>query len=263
MRSLRQHPAQSSQGAFRHAGFGLSASAAKASPSSASFPPNKSFKPTPCRGFVETYRRAGNTGSQPPRSARLNSGVSHMKQLAKAHVDNQPGDSRFDLLKRWTYAMIHCYEAKEFIRLAEETHKVHPKSSLDEVFTQQALFRGFLVSYAKCFGGNGSGKVSLDPGRVFASGSIEMTTHERIIELRNKFAAHNDDSGLDEVVIDIKESEEEIFYFHNYGLANPLHEYPGYKNNISTMEIFIVDKLNQVADKIQKETGKTLIMGSG
>ena len=53
---------------------------AKASPSPASFPPNKSFKPTPCRGFVETSGHASNTGSQPPRSARLNSGV--MRGLA-------------------------------------------------------------------------------------------------------------------------------------------------------------------------------------
>ena len=54
---------------------------AKASPSPASVPPNKSFKPTPCRGFVETSRHAGNTGSHPPRSARLNSGVRRQKSV--------------------------------------------------------------------------------------------------------------------------------------------------------------------------------------
>ena len=54
---------------------------ANASPSPASFPPNKSFKPTPCRGFVETSGHAGNTGRHPPRSARLNSGVSRHMQL--------------------------------------------------------------------------------------------------------------------------------------------------------------------------------------
>ena len=54
---------------------------ATASPSPASFPPNKSFKPTPCLGFVETCRHAGNTGSHPPRSARLNSGVRRQKNI--------------------------------------------------------------------------------------------------------------------------------------------------------------------------------------
>ena len=34
-----------------------------------------SFKPKPCRGFVESCWRAGNAGSHPSRSARLNSGV--------------------------------------------------------------------------------------------------------------------------------------------------------------------------------------------
>jgi hypothetical protein len=56
------------------------------SPSPASFPPNKSFKPTPCRGFVETYRLAGNTGSHPPRSARLNSGVRRLKAFGSCIV---------------------------------------------------------------------------------------------------------------------------------------------------------------------------------
>ncbi len=47
----------------------------KALLSPASCPPNKSFKPTPCLSFVETSGHAGNTGSHPSRSARLNSGV--------------------------------------------------------------------------------------------------------------------------------------------------------------------------------------------
>ena len=41
---------------------------------------NSSSKPTPCLGFVETSRRASNTGPSLLRSARLNSGV--MRGLA-------------------------------------------------------------------------------------------------------------------------------------------------------------------------------------
>jgi predicted nucleic acid-binding Zn ribbon protein len=54
-----------------------------------SFAPNKSFKPTPCRGFVETSRHAGNTGSHPPRSARLNSGVrAHLRNVYCQYFSN-------------------------------------------------------------------------------------------------------------------------------------------------------------------------------
>ena len=53
----------------------------KALPSPASGPPNKSFKPTPCRRFVETSGRESNTGSHPSRSARLNSGVRRQKSI--------------------------------------------------------------------------------------------------------------------------------------------------------------------------------------
>ena len=49
--------------------------------SPASCPPNKSFKPTPCRRFVETSGHASNTGSHPSRSARLNSGVRRQKSI--------------------------------------------------------------------------------------------------------------------------------------------------------------------------------------
>ncbi len=69
----------------RGARSGISASvfgkSAIASPSPASCPPNKSFKPTPCPGFVETSWHAGNTGSHPSRSARLNSGVRRQKSI--------------------------------------------------------------------------------------------------------------------------------------------------------------------------------------
>jgi len=42
---------------------------------------NNSFKPTPNLSFVETCRRASNTGSQSLRSARLNSDVRHQRKF--------------------------------------------------------------------------------------------------------------------------------------------------------------------------------------
>jgi hypothetical protein len=54
---------------------------------SGSLAPNNSFKPTPCLGFVETCRGASNTGSSPPRSARLNSGVRPQNQK-HSNVEN-------------------------------------------------------------------------------------------------------------------------------------------------------------------------------
>ena len=123
-----------------------------------------------------------------------------MKQLANALPDATVKriDPRFNLVNRWTYLMSQVYECGRFLDLAETTHAVHLKSSLDELLVQQALFRSFLLSYGKCFASTGTGRSSLDPKVVFAHEPALTPVHTRIIQLRNRFAAHNDTSGLDD-----------------------------------------------------------------
>lgn len=70
--------------------------------------------------------------------------------------------------------MMQIFESKQFLELAENTHKVHERSSLDEVLTQQGLFRAFLLSYGKCFSTSGKGRSSLDPNKVFAIDPTKM-----------------------------------------------------------------------------------------
>ena len=80
MRSLRIRPAEASRGALRRLVFGLSVSAPGASPAPASFPPNKSFKPTPCRG-VGHVLYATLARVRCPATGRLNSGVRRQKNI--------------------------------------------------------------------------------------------------------------------------------------------------------------------------------------
>jgi len=61
---------------------------------SASVAPNSSFKPTPYLGFVETCGGASNTWSSLPRSARLNSSVSHREKFTNTHSSPSSGALR-------------------------------------------------------------------------------------------------------------------------------------------------------------------------
>lgn len=131
-----------------------------------------------------------------------------MKKLAEVTPpDGYIVDPRFELINRWTFLMMQVSEAKEFLQLAETTHMIHPQSTMAEVLTQQALFRGFILSYAKCFMTNGKGPASLDPAKVFEGAANCLPIHESILHYRHKFAAHGDESGLEEAVIaDVHES---------------------------------------------------------
>ncbi|MES2924190.1 MAG: hypothetical protein V4819_21750 [Verrucomicrobiota bacterium] len=181
-----------------------------------------------------------------------------MKQLAFTEADSV--DPRFEELNRWTFLMMQVFEARTFLDLAESTHHVHPLSSLSEVLTQQALFRSFILSYGKCFVSSGTGRSSLDPKKIYLSLSAKLDTHQRLLELRHKFAAHNDCSGLDEAVIEVVESPSEFEVSHLYSVANPLHEYPSYRELLQTLEDYIVVGTNKHLDSLQRRLGKTVLV---
>lgn len=184
-----------------------------------------------------------------------------MKQLAKIMgIDKQENevDLRFELLNRWTFLMMQVFECKTYIELAQKNNSVHTESSLNEVLTQQALFRSAILAYAKCFSDSGKNRTSLDKKRVFLGRPDLMEVHERLMHLRNKFAAHNDVSGLDEATIHVVEYDDEFIVRNLYAIANPLHEYTQYQQAFFVLEEFIVVQLNKAIDSLQKKLGKKI-----
>jgi len=182
-----------------------------------------------------------------------------MKQLARAalHDSQAQGiDERFRTLDRWTFLMMQVFESKKFLDLAETTHGIRPQSSLDEVLTQQALYRSFLLAYGKCFTTSGKGRSSLDPHRVFGDDAHIRSVHQRIMELRHRFAAHNDSSGLDHAVIEVEELDHEFVITQRYALANPLHEYASYREAVRVLEEYAVDQINRAIASLEKKLQK-------
>jgi hypothetical protein len=163
-------------------------------------------------------------------------------------------------LNRWTFLLMQVFEARTFLDLAEGAHQVHPESSLSEVLTQQALFRSFLLSYGKCFVSSGTGRSSLDPHKVYASLLGKHDTHDRLLFLRHKFAAHSDASGLEDAVIEVVEKSDEFEISHLYSVANPVHEYSSYRELLSLLEEYIVAAINKHLDSLEKKLGKAIIV---
>lgn len=186
-----------------------------------------------------------------------------MKQLTQTNIPGLRTDARFDNLNRWTFLMMQAFEARSFLTLAESTHIVHPKSSMDEVLTQQALFRGFLLSYTKCFASTGKGRIKLDSAKVYEQKVHLLPVHERIVDLRHKFAAHGDTSGLDEAVMSIQELDDHFQISHLYSVANPGDEYTDYTKVIDELDNYIVSGINKAVDSLERQLGKKIVLSQG
>lgn len=169
-------------------------------------------------------------------------------------------DPRFENVNRWTLLIMQIFESRSFLSLAESTHQVHPQSSLEEILTQQALFRGFLLSYGKCFASGGKGRMKLDPKKIFGQSTDLTKIHDRIMELRHKFAAHADASDLDEAVINVKELDGHFEIRHLYSIANPLNEYDSYRRVIDVLDEYVVNGVNNALNSLEKQLGKGIVL---
>lgn len=180
-----------------------------------------------------------------------------MRQLAETAT---LVDARFDNLNRWTFLMMQVFEARSFLSMAGSKHQMHAMASMEDLLTQQALLRGFLLSYAKCFSSTGKGRIKLDPAKVFKNDQKLIPTHDRIMTLRHEFAAHGAASGLDEATISVQELDDHFEIRHLYALAIPLDEYSDYTDAINALDNYIAIGVNKIIDSLERQLGKTIVL---
>ena len=165
-------------------------------------------------------------------------------------------DKRFEFVNRWTYILMQLTEAKNFLELANKSSEYEDESTMNQIYLHQALFRSFVISYAKCFSTSGQGRLSLNKKDIYKNQPDNLTVHERVIDIRNKFVAHSDDSGVDVAVLGVKEMENKILIKHTYTLAQINDEYDSFSKLITTAEDTVISKVNKALDAIQKTEGK-------
>jgi len=167
-------------------------------------------------------------------------------------------DKRFEFVNRWTYIFIQLKEAESFLELAINNNKDKTELSLENMYLEQALFRSFVITYAKCFSSSGQGRLTLDKKDIFKNKPDILTTHVKIIEVRNKFVAHSDESGIDIAVLGVKETKSKILIKHTYTISQSSDEYDLFLKVIKVALEAVIAKSNKALDSIQKREGKAV-----
>lgn len=178
-----------------------------------------------------------------------------MKQLAFTGIDSP--DPRFEQLNRWTSLLFNIVCAKRFLETLNDEYRFTEKASLNDLIDHQGAFFSFINAYWRCFG-QATGRISLQPSEVFGSDQRLIEIHERIKEIRHNAVAHNGNSGLDASAIEVMEFEDRFEISQKMAFAFPLHEYEGYLEALTALEIYVVDRMNKFSASLTQRLGKPI-----
>jgi hypothetical protein len=191
-------------------------------------------------------------------------GMSDVKKGAAEHlapmVDEcySLADSRFDRLNGWTYLAKLLHEARHCLDLSEKYNSLESLDKMEQVLLAQSLFRNAIISYCKCFASAAPGRITLDRNTVFKGHDVLKGKHERMVVIRNTFAAHNGENDLDTATLAVKETGNAFLIRHTYTLTTPLNEYGDYREVLEHCGNYVVIAINRYLDRLEKDLGKRI-----
>lgn len=166
-------------------------------------------------------------------------------------------------LEGWTYIGMFLVEAKTSLKLFTDFNRKDKFTEMDEIVFYQSLFKNFVLSYAKCFSSSGKGRLSLDANDVYSSQQDLKKIHEEIMEIRNKYVAHNDDSDFNISIALTSETDRELTLAQTYTIMTPVNRIKKYLEVVEFCESQVVVKFNKMVDKIEIKIGKKIIFTQG
>jgi hypothetical protein len=185
--------------------------------------------------------------------------IDHLERLrAEGYVLD---DRRFDRLNGWTYLLMMVNEAQRALDLSDKYNRMEGIDVMEQVLLAQALFRQAIVSYGKCYATAAPGRQTLDRNSVFKGEPALKAKHDRMIQVRNSFAAHNGDSDMDTATLAAKEAGDTILVLQAYTVATPLNEYGCYREVLAHCGLYLVAAVNKYMNRLEKEIGKKIRMG--
>jgi len=170
-------------------------------------------------------------------------------------------DERFNRVAPWIFIFMFLQESERALDLSAKFNEDKSLDVADQVLVAHSLFRASIMSYAKCYASAGKGRRTLDRKEVFKGEKDMLSVHDRMIDLRDKFAAHNDLNEIDAATMAVKEDDHQIALKHFYTIALPLNDYFTFKPVILHCQQYVVNGINKHLDRLQSELGKIITIG--
>ena len=168
-------------------------------------------------------------------------------------------DDRFQYVGRLSRLLMYCHDAMKSIILVENTAQYEPMDQSNEHILMQALFRNAILNYTKCFSESGKGHISLDKNKVYKEREDLLKVHDYVMDLRNKFFAHSDESGLDEIRFATKECASHIEVKQLYSVSFPEHQFNIYLMLFKYCGDHVKFSIEKSFDNLEKRVSKRIV----
>lgn len=181
------------------------------------------------------------------------------EHLAKLFVDGyEANPPAFSKLIGWNQLLVQITMADQY--LSEFAKPLPAEPDTTDLFRQNAYLVAFLTTYGKCFNASNDGTVTLDANEVFKTDEAARDAHDRIMRLRNTYAAHNAASALVHTHLAVKEEEDVFLIKHLVTTSLPTDEADSFKLALDVVDDAVVHRLNRHLDKLQDKLGKPVLL---
>jgi len=180
------------------------------------------------------------------------------KNISTSKLNSYSLDTKdFEIISGWNYLAFFLLESRESLILSKKL-QIEVISTISEQILPHGMFKNFVLTYSKCFTSAGGKKIRLDPNNVFKDMLHLKIIHNRILEARNKYVAHNDKNDYDISLMYTNETEKEIILAPTYTIMTPLNDYELFLKTIEHCEQYVIVKFNKKLDKLETKIGKKI-----
>lgn len=162
----------------------------------------------------------------------------------------------YERLSAWTHVLMHLLNAHANFEKIRDQPSI--EGDLENIAQQQANFVAGLMAYGRCYASSAPGIPQLHGKKVFAGSEEGMAIHLRMIELRNKFAAHTEQTDLLRLTLAVKDEGERVVVRHLITNALPLNEIDGFLDVVAHTQHFATVELNKQLGHLETKIGKTI-----
>lgn len=180
----------------------------------------------------------------------------HMARIvADGFTLDPPG---YERLSSWTHMLMHLASARTNFEWVRD----HPVElgDMENSLRQQAFFVAGIMAYCRCFASSGSGIPMLDAKKVYEGSDDGKAVHERLLGLRNSFAAHTDQSDIVRLTLAVKDEPDRLVIRHLWTMGVPLDEVADFLEAVAHTDHFVTVSLNKYLNRLEKDHGKSITL---